>query len=111
MRIVLALVALTSTTAWAGPISKFDSRPIAYKALLGAKLEDVERCLIDVGKMGLANVFRQPDRPDHVTLTWSSGAGVATARVDLDRDQDGTRITSWLERKDLLPCTQTERSQ
>jgi len=104
MRTIACLIAFAPAAAIAGPISKFDARPPAAIYESTRTIEQVERCLIDVGKYGLPNIYRQPDRPDFEMLVWSSGTATAIGRVDLLRLQTGTRVTDWLDDKQVAAC-------
>jgi hypothetical protein len=91
----------------AGPISKFDSKPALADYVSAAKMEDIERCLIDMQGWLAPNVYAQPDRPDDVTMLWISGgdaAGKAAARVQLHRVSGGTHVVSWMPAKQALDC-------
>lgn len=93
-----------------GPISKFNEKaPVAdYRS--GRKMEDIERCLIDMDGWLAPNVYRQPDKPNEVTLLWITGglsAGKAAARVDLLREPGGTHVRSWMPAKQARACAPT----
>lgn len=103
-----ALIALPTLAFAAGPISKFDTKPPVGEYDTAQKLEDIERCLIDMDGWLAPNIYRQPDRPDDVTLVWISGgmpAGTAAARIDLKRTSSGTHVTSWMPAKQAAACT------
>ena len=103
MRFLLSFLALVPLIIGAGPISKFDRKaPVIFRAT--ASMEDVERCLIDIGNYGPANVYQQADRPNVVTILWSSGSGTAVARVDLARESHGTQVASWFEKGVVEAC-------
>lgn len=90
-----------------GPISQFDHRPPVADYVTSRALEDVERCLIDLDGWGAPSVYRQPDAPDKVTLIWFKGgtfAGLANARLDLERMTTGTRVRSWMPAKQAKDC-------
>jgi hypothetical protein len=105
---VAAVMLLLAVPAYAeGPVSKFEDRKLAAAYETPAKLEDVERCLMDMKGWLIPNVYRQPDRPDDVMLIWTSGGtigGVAAARVDLHRQGGGTAIKSWMPAKQVEDC-------
>lgn len=92
----------------AGPFAKFESRPAIEEFETLTKMEDVERCLIDIDGMLAPNVYRQPDRPDQVRILWIAGApyaGVAGARIDLKRSaKGGTSVKSWLKSRQVRVC-------
>ncbi|MBA4092253.1 MAG: hypothetical protein C0494_16910 [Sphingobium sp.] len=87
-----------------GPISKFDAKAPEAAYVSSAKLEDIERCLIDMEGLMPPMIFRQPDRPDAVTLLWRAGMGLSVGRVDLRRQPDGTKIVSWFGAKQVIGC-------
>lgn len=100
-----AMCAAIASPATAGPISKFDSKPPVADYPSAAKLEDIERCLIDIGDHGEAMVYRQPDRPDDVTVVWLLvGAGQVAGRIDLHRLPAGTRVRSWNPLRQAAAC-------
>lgn len=87
-----------------GAISKFKPADVKAAYESAVKLEDAERCLIDLNGRFALTVYRQPDRPNHVTLLWNAGSGVSVARVDLDRTADGTHVQVWAFDKDAKGC-------
>lgn len=100
------LIALMLVAA-SGPVSKFDSKaPLAeYDSV--RKLEDVERCLLDMSGQFAPTVYRQPDRPDDVMLLWSKpaeAAGITAFRLDLHRTPAGTHVRSWMPAKQVAEC-------
>lgn len=103
---VLAAIAALA----AGPIAKFDARPPLAEYQSTAKLEDAERCLIDLAQAPAPSVYRQPDRPNDVMLLWfktADGGGVALWRIDLHRGGNGTHVKSWMPLKQAAECTPT----
>lgn len=91
----------------AGPVSKFDNNRPSADYLTLTKLEDVERCLIDLDGPGLPQVFRQPDRPDDVMLLWTAKGPLSAPvmhRVDLHRTNNGTSIKAWIIQKWIMTC-------
>lgn len=86
-----------------GPISKFEKGSPSASYLSNRKLEDIERCLTDVGYPSAPLVFRQPDRPDDVTLLWTTGSA-SVGRVDLRRSGAATSVTVWMLVKVVKPC-------
>lgn len=91
----------------AGPISKFDDRAPVADYVSPKALPDIERCLIDMAGWLAPNVYRQPDRPNQVTLLWiagGTGAGLAAARIDLTQTADGTKVRSWMPAKQAREC-------
>jgi hypothetical protein len=107
-RAVLVTVSIISSflssTAIAGPLSKFTETKLGFEAQSARAIFDIERCLIDWGKYGTPMVYRQPDRPDDVTLLYNSGSGIVIGRIDLKRMQNGTIVRAWFERKEVEPC-------
>ncbi len=104
MRSVILLAAAVAGPATAqGPISKFDSRPPIADYVSSAKMEDIERCLIDMRNQPIPYVYRQPDRPDEVQLFWIVEVTV-DARLDLRRVPTGTHVRSWMSAKQALAC-------
>jgi hypothetical protein len=97
------LLAIASAVT-AGPISKFDERPVIEEYSSRAKFEDVERCLDDLPGLGLAYVYRQPDRQDDVTLIWNPNMEVTSKRIDLHRTSAGTQVRSWLPAGRISGC-------
>jgi hypothetical protein len=78
-----------------GPISKWDSRTPDLSFVTLASLFDVERCLIDMPKQLAPVVYRQPDRPDEVTIIYPDQYGLSNGRVDLKKSNSGTQVTAW----------------
>jgi len=104
---VVAIAFCAPSAQAQGPISKFDEKPPVAEYRSANSLEDIERCLIDMEGWLAPNVYRQPDRPDQVTLLWIAGgmyAGKAAARVDLVRDGTGTQVKSWMPAKQARAC-------
>jgi hypothetical protein len=104
---VVATAFCVAGAAAQGPISKFGEKAPVAEYRSASRLEDIERCLIDMEGWLAPNVYRQPDRPDQVTLLWIAGgmyAGKAAARVDLVRDGAGTRVKSWMPAKQARAC-------
>ncbi len=89
-----------------GQVAKFDGRKPDAAHDTVAKMEDVERCLIRA--VSPPQVYRQPDKPDEVTIVWIAGglsSGEASGRVDLRRnDNGGTSVRGWFPEKLLMPC-------
>jgi len=99
----LSLVAFAGA-AIAGPISKFDGRRPTATFTSASKLEDVERCLIDLDHLMIPVSYRQPDRPDRATIIWGNGQGVTVWRVDLTRTNSGTLVKAWLDADRVKSC-------
>jgi len=90
-----------------GPIGKFEDRRVTAEYETGAKLEDVERCLVTMDAGAPPQVYKQADRPDDVMLIWmKTGAfyGVPGARLDLHRTPTGTHVRSWMPAKQVADC-------
>jgi hypothetical protein len=109
MRVLMvgAMLAASASQAGAGPISKFDNRPPVGEYETSRSVEEIERCLIDMDGWLAPNVYRQPDRPNEVTLLWISGgtpAGTAAARIDLRKTASGSHAKSWMPAKQALAC-------
>lgn len=91
----------------AGPIAKFDTKLPLSDYHSAVKLEDAERCLIDLAQAPAPSVYRQPDRPNDVMLLWfkaPEGGGGALWRIDLRRDGNGTHVKSWMPLKQAADC-------
>ena len=98
---------LAGALGGAGPISKFDDKAPEAELSSSKPLGDVERCLIDLSGIPAPNVYRQPDRPDDVTLLWLANGsfnGTAIGRADLHRTPSGTRVRLWLKDKSAQAC-------
>ena len=92
-----------AATADAGPISKFDTKVPTADYVSDRKLEDIERCLLDLPLPGPPVSYRQPDRPGEVTLLWGAG-GSTVWRVDLHSTKEGTAVRAWLIEQKLRSC-------
>ena len=103
---IMLLLTLLGAAEPSGQVAKFDGRKPVAEYVTASQLEDVERCLIFSGSP--PQVYRQPDRPDDVSLVWTAGgvsAGNAAARVDLHRLAAGsTRVKSWLSEGVVRAC-------
>ncbi|WP_156441537.1 MULTISPECIES: hypothetical protein [Sphingomonadales] len=100
-----ACCALTlSAAAMAGPISKWDSRTPEYRYVSSASMYDAERCMIDTEGWPASIVYRQPDRPDRVTILYVQPDGKTRARVDFVTKPDGLHVTSWDGPKAVREC-------
>lgn len=100
---ILAAAAAAPVTA-AGPVSKFDAKKPVAAYVSPSKLEDIERCLIEMDGLVPPIVYRQPDRPDEAMLLWRVGMSLSLGRIDLKRAEAGTKITSWLDAKQVSAC-------
>ena len=105
-RLLIAMGLTASGPAFAEhPISKFDSRTPDLEMASKRTLNDIERCLIDAEDWPAPNVYRQPDRPNEVTLIWPNQWPFTYARVDLTRGPDGgTKVRSWKMAKQARNC-------
>lgn len=100
--LILLIAALTS-----GPISKFDGRHAESEYDSPATAGEIERCLIDMSGMTLPQVYRQPDRPNIVTLIWQTHGPLSASaanRVDLTTTATGTHVKGWFSKDDLEEC-------
>lgn len=98
VRIALSGFALMALpiSAFAGPLSKWDSRQPDVAYVSSANINDIERCLIDLdGANGMPVVYSQPDRPQRRVMVWSGGEGDSSSRIDLEVVANGTRIVAW----------------
>ncbi|WP_294191122.1 hypothetical protein [uncultured Sphingomonas sp.] len=96
---------LTLVAAGMGQVDKFETRSADLDYASASSLGDIERCLIRVAAP--PQVYRQPDRPDDVTIVWagvSVSAGNASARVDLRRNNGATQVPAWGLQKQVLSC-------
>lgn len=94
-RLALAAAALLAPiAAVAGPFSKYETRQLEHDYQSRAKIFDVERCIIDVDGWPPPLVFRQPDRPNQVTLIWTEDAG-AGGRLDLIQKEAMLQVRGW----------------
>ncbi|WP_426255812.1 hypothetical protein [Sphingomonas sp. DC2300-3] len=108
MKIAVGVIAaLLAAEAGAGPLSKFDAKAPEFEMTSTKQMGDIERCLIDLNGVPAPNVYRQPDRPDDVTILWlANGAfnGTALGRADLRRTPSGTTVKLWLKDKSARLC-------
>lgn len=98
------LFALILLAAGDGPISKFAARTPDAIIASQRSIGDVERCLIDSDGRLPPIVYRQPDKPDDVTIIWTGPYGLAQARADIHREGAGSKITSWTFAKAAKLC-------
>ncbi|MBW6524414.1 hypothetical protein KZ810_12975 [Sphingomonas sp. RHCKR47] len=95
------------TLAASGLLTGLAGKAVQAEYDSSATMGDAERCLIDVGDFGPPLVYRQPDRPDDVTLIWlkwGEFAGAGRGRVDLHRTATGTHVRSWMPAKQVAEC-------
>lgn len=104
MRLLLGGLALAAPAYAERPISKFDSRTPDLEMTSPKTMNEIERCLIDVDDRPAPNVYRQPDRPNEVTLIWPNQWPLTYARVDLTKTSGGTEIRSWKMGKQAREC-------
>jgi len=72
-RILLGMaLAGVATSAQADQISEIRANKPEFTAEVSLNLFDVERCVIENNNIGKAWVYRQPDRPEEVMLSWES---------------------------------------
>lgn len=106
MRAIAAAICVACASgSAAGPLSKFDDRKPELEITAPSKLEDIERCLINMDGWLAPIVYRQPDRPDDVSLLWLGPNGLASAKVELHRSGSGTSVKSWMPAKQVAACT------
>lgn len=95
---LIATMLAMPSSALAGPISKWDDRPPAFKYETRAGIFDIERCVVDIEKQPYPRKYWQADRPDEMKLIWM---GVqlpnATGRLDIVRRDGLTTLTGWGE--------------
>lgn len=109
----LIMSALAVVAAATGQVGKFEGKPPSSEYLTAIQSGDVERCLIRFAAPPL--VYRQPDRPDDVSIVWpglSLSAGNAVARIDLHRESSGTRLKVWgldKQARECAPATESIR--
>lgn len=103
MKRLLAFGILGSSIATAGPISKFDNDN-SVRLTSAKSAWDIERCLVDLGGSRAPLIYRQPDRPNNVTIIWTEASGHAVNRVDLTKTAAGTEIVTWKDPKQLSEC-------
>jgi len=99
--------ACAASAATGGPISKFDDRAPNAEFHSPRKMEDVERCLLDLDGQLAPQVYRQPDRPDDVLLVWLKAgtlAGITDGKVELHREGEGTKVRSYIRTSQLEAC-------
>lgn len=101
---ILLILVSVSGPSLAGPLSKFDSKVPQGTFTSPRQIDDLERCLLDLPKYGLAQVYKQADRPGVTEILWSSGTAIAVGRVTLRQQATGTTIVSWMDRQDIAPC-------
>jgi len=105
MAMITTMLAIAApASAFAGPISKWDTRAPDYRYVSSAKMFDVERCLIDTEGWPASMVYRQPDRPDIVTIIYVEPDGKTRARIDLVKKDDGLHVTAWAGPKAVREC-------
>lgn len=107
MRKAALVLTIAPVLLGAGPISKFDDRPPDDEYESHRKMEDIERCLIDLNGQLAPQVYRQPDRLDDVLIVWPKAgtlAGIADAKVELRRLAGTTHVRSYLKTKQLFEC-------
>lgn len=85
-----------STSAVAGPISKFDGKEPKIRYHSSVSMFDAERCIVDLDDIPVPTKIWQADRPDQVTYLWENPVVMRTsARADIRKDGDGSQITLW----------------
>ncbi|ESZ88343.1 MAG: hypothetical protein Q27BB25_04530 [Blastomonas sp. CACIA14H2] len=95
LRLAIAATVLAAPiAAIAGPFSKYESRQLEHDYQSRANMYDVERCIIDVDGWPPPLVFRQPDKPDRVTIIWTEDMG-AGGRLDLIQRDAMLEVRGW----------------
>ena len=87
----------------AGPISKWDDRKPDFDYVSRANLYDVERCVVDVDGWPPPIVYRQPDRPDRITIIYTEHGGTA-GRLDLVVKDGLLQVRGWAAPKAIRTC-------
>lgn len=90
-----------------GPISKFDRRVPDVELRSEKSSGEIERCLIDLPGLQAPHVFRQPDRPNEVTIVWvidGQFSSASAARADLKSDGAGTLVRMWMKGSAARAC-------
>lgn len=104
------LFAVTSSIASAGALSKFDKKAPTQNYISAAKIFDIERCLLDIEGRLAPVAYKQPDRPDDVTLLWPGPNWSTAARVSLHRlSDDRTSVVAWLDWGSIRECAPPEK--
>ena len=93
--IELLLIAASALTKWDTRVPKLDY-------ISKANIYDAERCLINTDEMNLAFVYRQPDRPNNVTLTWVGSTMNTRARVDMTQKGESLHVIGWVNTSEFL---------
>jgi hypothetical protein len=78
-------------------------------------LYDLERCMIGVDGPSMPYIYRQPDRPERVTVVWdgTGGMGGVSAAAQID-NLENARVTFWGREKILrriTPCLGSDPQQ
>lgn len=106
-----SIITLLIAMLFVAPASAFDLgkiRNLPPDDTVNSKLNmfDIERCMIDVDAASVASVYRQPDRPNEVTLVWFTAIMVTMVAND-----EGTYVEARFQspggrkaRKRLLAC-------
>lgn len=86
-----------------GKYTAIESASVSFDYESSAKLEDIERCLMDLTGSVMPTVYRQPDRVDEAMVLWI-GDGEVYSRVDLKRTSSGTQIRAWRRNDKTKSC-------
>ena len=106
---VSAMIALAvSSTALAGAVDKFDSKKPEIDGYVNQGMFDIERCLINMDRVTIPTVYRQPDRPDETMLLWTGASVNVAARADLKRQGTGTYVKMWMGNSEARRCAPVE---
>lgn len=101
---LVVAIGLLSSPALAGAVDKFDKKPPEYEGYSARSIHDVERCLINMERVTVPYVYRQPDRPDDTMLLWTGASVNVAARIDLKRQGEGTFVRMWMGSKEAHQC-------
>lgn len=104
-RLLLALViASYPAPALSGAVDKFDSKTPEIEGYVDRSMFEIERCLINMNRITVPYVYRQPDRPDDAMLLWTGADVAVAARADLKRQGTGTYVRMWMGNAEVRRC-------
>ena len=104
LAVAFGIWSLGSAHAVDGPFSKFDAHKPEFEGRSDLAVNEIERCMLDIGgKYGPPTVYRQPDRPDTVTMLWIDKQ-TTMRRIDLRKDGNGTLVRAWHPRDQAADC-------
>lgn len=93
---LVVLAVCSGVICGAGPLDGFFKGP-GEEHSSRAALGDIERCLIE-NSSAAPLVYRQPDRPNVVTLIWENTftkPSIPVARIELVQGPDAVTVRSW----------------